>query len=434
MIFIVKPASALNGKIQLPASKSYSIRSFIIAACGGYSTIMNPSNCEDARVSIRVARLLGAQVKRTQKNEAVRWEVVAHKYPPRISKINVKESGTVLRFLLPILILHQKKSVIDGEGTLRARPNVFLTTTLRRLGIDIRGKGKQERVPIHMNGGSFKGGNIVTDGSLSSQFISGLLITCPQLMRDSHLLLKGRKLVSIDYITMTCQILNKCGIKFEKRGLRDFRIKGNQRFKGLKKFMVPSDYGLAAFPMAAAILSKSDVTLTGCLNDELIQADGHIIPLLKKMGVNIHKTSKSIRIKGPHALRGGNFSLKNCPDLVPVMSILALFAKGRTRLYDISHVRSKESDRISDLRRELLKVGAKISEKKDSLTIEPRSKYKTDCLLDPHKDHRLAMAFCVLGSKLGARVKDIECTRKSYPDFVRDFKSIGILGSQKIHF
>ena len=230
---------------------------------------------------------------------------------------------------------------------------------------------------------------------------------------------------------MTCQVLKKSGIQIEERGPREYTIKGNQKFKGLKNFKVPSDFGLAAFHLAAGVLTDSDIQLTGSFNNHLIQADGHIFPILKRMGVPLRITSSGIRIRGPYALKGGSFSLKNCPDLVPIVSVLALFASGKTRLYGISHVRLKESDRISDLRKELVKVGAKIVENKGAITIYPRDKYKTNCLLNPHNDHRLAMAFCVLGLKIGVSVKDIECTRKSYPDFVRDFKKIGAAASYR---
>jgi len=426
MILTVKPASDLKGRIRLPSSKSYSIRSFMIAACGGRSTIINPSNCDDVKVSMHVARSLGAQIKQTKKSSVYHCNVIACKNRFGISKINVKESGTVLRFLLPLLALHGKKVTVVGEGTLRGRPNLFLTRTLRKMGIDIKGSGKGESIPVHMIGGHLQGGEVTIDGTLSSQFISALLIACPQLVQDTNLTLRGKELVSSDYITMTRQALKAGGIKIEKKGSRRYEIKGKQKFKGLKNFIIPSDYGLAAFLMAAAVLTNSDVTLTGHLSNKLIQADGHIIPLLRKMGVQIQKTSKWIRIKGPFKLKGGYFSLNNCPDLVPIMSILALFAKGKTYLCDIGHVRSKESDRISDLRKELIKIGAKITEKSDAIIIDPQERYKSNRLLDPHKDHRLAMAFCVLGSKIGARVKNINCTHKSYPDFVKDFKAIGV--------
>ena len=126
-------------------------------------------------------------------------------------------------------------------------------------------------------------------------------------------------------------------------------------------------------------------------------------------------------------LKGGVFSLKNCPDLVPIMAVLALFAKGKTRLIGIHHARAKESDRISDLRKELLKVGALVSETSDALTIEPRATYKKDQLLDSHHDHRLAMAFTVLGTRIGCRVKGIESSHKSYPAFVSDMKALGAI-------
>ncbi len=427
MVLTVKPAFFLKGKVQLPASKSYSIRAFIIAACGGRSTIINPSNCDDAKISAKVIRSLGAQVRQTKRGPQEQWDIVASKCKTQLSRINVQESGTVLRFLLPLLALHGEESTVVGEGTLRGRPNLYLTQTLRAMGIDIRGKGRIESIPIRLKGGVLRGGNISIDGSLSSQFISALLIAAPQLLENTRLMLRGKRIVSMDYIEMTCQVLNKSGIKIDRKSPRAYCMQGKQKFKGLKNFTIPSDYGLAAFLMAAAVLHDSDITLNGNLKDELIQADGHIMDFLYRMGANIRKTSKSIRIKGPCELRGGNFSLKDCPDLVPIMTVLALFAKGRTRLCHIAHARVKESDRISDLRNELLKVGAEIIEKKDEMIIVPKEKYKENRLLDPHKDHRLAMAFCVLGLKLGVRVKDIECTHKSYPDFVRDFKKIGAL-------
>jgi len=290
------------------------------------------------------------------------------------------------------------------------------------MGVDIRGAGKGESIPIKINGGSLRGGNVSIDGSLSSQFISALLITCPLLSEDTNLKLKGKTIVSKDYVDMTLKVLSDAGIKIAKKADKHFFIRGSQKFKGLKSFHIPSDYGLAAFMMAGASLMKSDVVLKGYFNDKYVQADGNIFQLLRRMGVKFTKTSKAIRIKGPANLKGGRFSLKACPDLVPIVAVLSLFGKGMTCLYDIKHARVKESDRISDLRKELLKIGANVSETEDEITIYPAKTYKKNCVLDPHNDHRLAMAFSILGLKVGVRVKDIECVSKSYPDFIRDLK------------
>jgi len=422
MTLTVYPANLLKGSVHLTASKSYSIRAFFIASCGGSSKIIRPSDSDDVKVAISVAHTLGSQIK-IQKNNIYR--VVAHRKKINAQRINVRESGTALRFLLPLLSLYFDKAVVIGEGTLRGRPNDHLISSLRHKGMAIKGKGRQESIPIIYDGGHLRGGNTPIDGSISSQFISALLIACPQLCKDTQIIIKGKKLVSGDYVTMTQQILRESGIKIKKFSDRRIKIKGNQKFKGLKNFIVPSDYGLAAFLMGAAAIVSSNVTLRGHLHNGFVQADEAILSLLKKMGVRFKKKARSIIMKGPFHLKGGSFSLKDCPDLVPVMTILALFAKGKTRLYNIRHVRVKESDRIRDLRKELLKIGAKITDKKDEMTIYPQKKYKSNILLNPHHDHRLAMSFCVLGLKLGVKVKDIECVSKSYPKFIKDLKDLG---------
>lgn len=425
MILQVKPGS-LQGTVRLPASKSYSIRALLIAASGGNSLVQFVSDCEDAMVAKNVAVALGSRISSPKKDC---YRIEANKTRARLSSINVKESGTTLRFLLPLAALRGTKVKIMGEGTLIGRPNKFLNETLRRMGACIEGVGEKESVPIVIHGGNLKGGQVEIDGSLSSQFVSALLIACAHLEEDTTLVIKGKELVSADYIQMTTRTLAETGVKIKKISGRQYFIKGGQKFAGLKNFTVPSDYGLAAFLFAGAALTESKVELKGYFNDKFIQADGHILNFLKKMAVRLIRTKDAICIHGPFELKGGDFSLKDCPDLVPVMAVLALFAKGRTRLLNIRHARVKESDRISDLRQELLKVGADIEEKQDALIIHPKSidQYKNFMTLDPHHDHRLAMAFAVLGLKVGATIKDIECTQKSYPEFVRDLKILGAL-------
>jgi 3-phosphoshikimate 1-carboxyvinyltransferase len=417
------PVKRLQGRIHLPASKSYTIRAFIIAARGGTSQIKNASTCDDALAALKTTKTMGASVRIKGGSFIIKAPVSVT--PSKI--FSVGESGTTLRFLLPLLALCTQKAKVVGKGTLRRRPNTHLCETLRRQGMDIRGRGEKESVPIVYKGGALKGGRVLVDGSLSSQFISALLIALPALKTDSRIVLTGREMVSLDYIQMTKEILAEAGIVIKHVTKREYEIKGGQKFKGLKDFDVPSDYGLAAFMMGAAALVPSDVLLRGNLDEGLVQSDGHIFEFLRAMGVNFEKTSQAIKIKGPFDLKGGVFSLKNCPDLVPIMSVLALFAKGKTELVGIHHARAKESDRISDLRNELLKVGACIIETADSLVIEPLGAYKRGALLDSHHDHRLAMAFTVLGIKIGCRVKGIESSHKSYPDFVKDMKALGAI-------
>jgi 3-phosphoshikimate 1-carboxyvinyltransferase len=405
--------ASIKGAVVLPASKSYSIRAHFVAACGGRSRIVGASDCDDAKVARTVAQQLSRGA-------------CAHTF-------DVGESGTSLRFLLPLLPYFSTMAKVTGRGTLVGRPNHHLCAALRAHGLDIKGSGVKESVPITFKGGKVPCGCVKIDGSLSSQFISALMIAAPLSGGDMRLVMTGKTLVSQDYVTMTRQILARAGIRVLVRGKREFFIPGAQTFKGLKDFHVPSDYGLAAFFMAAAALVPSDVTLKGYFDDRLVQSDGAILRFLKHMGVKMVRTSTAIRIKGPFDFKGGTFSLRDCPDLVPIMAVMAMFAKGVTRLKDIGHARVKESDRISDLRRELQKVGADIEEKPDELIIRGQGNFPSPLwggvrgggiVLDPHHDHRLAMAFAVLGLKVGITVKDVECTSKSYPGFVKDFKKI----------
>jgi len=417
------PSSYLRGTVDPPTSKSYTIRAFIIASLGGKSKIINPSDSIDCEVARDNCRCLGAKIKRVRDNIYLIEGFDRNKKFPKY--LNVKESGTTLRFLISLASLFPGKTVIRGSGTLKSRPNKPLIEALKKLGIKIKGTGLKGAVPITVEGRKIKERQFKIDGTLSSQFISSLLITCPNFSGDTHFRVIGSSIVSQPYIDMTLLVLRKSGIIIKRINRRNYYIYGNQKFKGLKKFKIPPDYGLSAFIMAAASLVKSNIFIRELMLDNLIQADKKILYFLKKMGVNIVKLKDGIRIRGPFKLKGNRFMLRDSPDLVPVLGILALFAEGKTRLCGIGHVRIKESNRISNFREELIKLGARVYEKEDELIIYPSLNLKRYVTIDPHNDHRLAMAFCVLGLKTGIVVKNIECISKSYPNFLKDLKKIG---------
>ncbi|MEI6437869.1 MAG: 3-phosphoshikimate 1-carboxyvinyltransferase [Candidatus Omnitrophota bacterium] len=421
MLLRVPLVKALRGSVILPASKSYSIRAFFVAACGGVSRVIGPSDCDDAIVAGKVAEAFGARVVPVSGG----YRIVALTDVDRRAalKIDVRESGTSLRFVLPLLSFFCSSAQVTGRGTLLGRPNHHLCLALRDRGLKVQGAGAQESVPVIFSGGELPGGRIVIDGSVSSQFISALMIAAPFCRQDTRLVMSGQ-LVSRDYVLMTRQILARAGIRVIEKSPREFLIPGKQKYKGLKSFHVPSDWGLAAFFMVAAALVPSAITLKGCFDDTLVQSDGAILGFLSRMGLKYSRSPRALKIKGAQELKGGVFSLKDCPDLVPIMAVAAMFAKGPTRLKDIGHARVKESDRISDLRHELLKVGADIREKHDEMVIVPQASYRSGVTLDPHHDHRLAMAFAVLGLRIGVKISDIECTKKSYPGFVKALSAV----------
>ena len=173
-----------------------------------------------------------------------------------------------------MLAFFTKQARVQGRGTLVGRPCAHLCRTLRLQGMDIRGTGKPESVPIVFKGGQLRGGDLSVDGTLSSQFISALLMALPNLQASSRLVITGKQMVSQDYILMTKEILAKAGIVIKRISQREYEIQGGQKFKGLKNFYVPSDYGLAAFVLGACALLPSDVFLQGNLDKGLIQSDG----------------------------------------------------------------------------------------------------------------------------------------------------------------
>jgi 3-phosphoshikimate 1-carboxyvinyltransferase len=425
MILSVCPAKKIQGTIKLPPSKSYSIRSMIVASCGGRSRIQNLSSCDDARVALSVVCHFNMQTVSLKDNSFLIYPSL--KKQSKNIRFNVGESGTVLRFVLPLIAFNHMRGAVDAKGTLCRRPNHHLVLSLRQLGANISGRGKEHTAPIMFRGGECKGKVIKIDGSLSSQFISAFLIAAPFLGRDIEIVISGKEIVSRPYIQMTLEIMARAGIRVKRKSSRVFFIEGQQQYQGLKNFTVPSDYGLAAFWLGAAALTKSSLKLKGFFDNSLPQADGAVISLLKRMGVCLTQTKTQLLIQGPFDLKGGSFCLRDCPDLLPLMVVLALFAKRKTRLSGVAHARVKESDRIGDLKNELLKIGAKIKDGPGDITIYPQKHYKSNIILNPHQDHRLAMAFSILGLKIGIKVKDIDCISKSYPNFLIDLKKIAPL-------
>ena len=423
MNLVLKPNLSLSGKISAPASKSYSIRAVFIASLGKKSTIKNLSLCDDVEASINVCRQLGAKIKFLNKSSCMISGVEGKiKFP---KTFNVKESGTTLRFLLSIASLTKNNTKILGSGTLNSRPNKPLIDVLKKQGAKISGTGKNHCTPINVKKGSLKGGRIVIDGRLSSQFISSLLILGPFLSKDSIVKIKGSCLVSNPYIDMTILSLKKAGIHVKKSNSREFKVRGNQKYKALKNFNIPGDYGLGAFFMVASAINNCKIYFNNLKKDDFVQADMKILPMLKSMGVKYKISKSGLTILKSSKIKGAKLFCRDCPDLVPILSVLALFANSKTEIYGIEHTRTKESNRISDLRVELEKVGARIKETRGSLIIYPNCKLITGKTLNPHNDHRLAMAFCILGLKIGVTVSNIKCINKSYPDFLMDLSKLG---------
>ncbi|MDP2913116.1 MAG: 3-phosphoshikimate 1-carboxyvinyltransferase [Candidatus Omnitrophota bacterium] len=417
---IIEKATELIGAIEAPPSKSYTHRAIMACGINGKCRIQNPLYSDDIIATINAWKTLGAVIKKRRNFLDVRG---FHGLPdPKNRLIDVGESGTLLRFILPILALAKGEFIISGRQTLMDRPNRTIVEALKSWDIDVSGKGDDHKLPIRLVAkGEIEGGETRVSGRESSQTISSLLMAAPLAKRDTIIIVKD-KLVSKPYVDVTIDVLRKAGIEVVNKDYRKFHVKCGQRFKPLGKFIVPGDYSSSAFAIVAASLLKSDVAIMGLGDDK--QGDNKIIEIVNAMGGKIRHAKNTIRINGPFALKGIDIDCGDTPDLVPILAVLGCFAKGKTRIHNVAHLAYKESDRIAAPAGELMKLGAAISTTKDSMTIK-QSRLRAGNV-SSRSDHRIAMALTVAGLIVGdVRIDGVECISKSYPRFLQDMKSLG---------
>jgi 3-phosphoshikimate 1-carboxyvinyltransferase len=347
-----------------------------------------------------------------------------HFNPPE-NVINAENSGSTIRIITAMSgLVRAGYTVLTGDESLRNRPMQPLLDALHQLGVEAFSTKQNGTPPLVIKGGGIKGGTAFVDGSVSSQFISGLLIAC--IYADSEVVMKVRgKLVSKPYVTATLATMKHFGVSIEHSpDMLEYYIK-NARYRG-KKFDVPSDFSTAALILASGALVGEEVRVSG-LNFVMPQGDSLIVDILKKMGcpVKVDEEKGEVIVKGSDKLEGGEFDLSDTPDLLPVVSILALKARTPVTITGVAHARIKETDRISNIAVELLKLGAHIKEFGDGLKITAPLVIK-NALLEAHNDHRLFMAFTIASMMTeksivaGAQSVDV-----SYPNSITDMKKIG---------
>jgi 3-phosphoshikimate 1-carboxyvinyltransferase len=327
--------------------------------------------------------------------------------------------------MIPIAALAEGRSAFLLSRGLERRPIEPLLRSLKELGVNVFPKKIGEFPVIVVEGNGIAGGKTAIPGDVSSQFISGLMFACPMAQRDTEVMLTT-PLESRDYVKMTQEVLAQHRVKIEISGdFKRIRIPAKQTYKQADG-KVPGDFSSAAFLLAAAAITDSNVTVKN-LQYETAQGDKAILEILKRMGVNGKVCPDSIEIKGTGGLlKPVDIDAKNIPDLVPICAALACYANGTTKIYNASRLRFKESDRLATVYSELSKMGADISIDESSLTI--KGPCKLHCAtINPHNDHRIAMSCTIaaLRASGGTTVENAECVRKSYPLFYTDLSNIG---------
>jgi len=409
--------SEINGEIVCPPNKSYTHRAIFLATLAdGKSIIKNILKSGDTYSTINACKNFGAEIKDVGNDITVNstGELKLHS-----NTIDAANSGTTIRIATAISTLSSDKIVLTGDSSLKKRPMQPLLDALESL--DAKCSSSNGNPPISISG-KIKGGEVKISGSVSSQFISALMITAPKLEKGLILNIQN-KLVSKPYIDATIAAMKKFGAEVKIKTAYKKYIIDKQDYKSTT-FAIPSDFSSLALLLSAAVLLGEDITIQ-ISSGSMPQADEAIIDILEIMGVVITLDKNTITVKSPEKLDGGKFDLSNSPDLIPAIAILALKTSKPIEIFNVEHARYKETDRIAILARELTKLGIKVKEKKDGLVLKS-SESLTNADLNSENDHRLFMAFCIAGMYVGnCAISDPESVEISYPNFISEMKRIG---------
>jgi len=419
---VVGKSEHLEGEVWAPPSKAYTHRMLIAALLSnGTSKISNTLVSDDTEATLRAVKAFGAEAE-LQKNCWMIRGVDSLKAPK--NPIDCGESGATLRFMIPVAALAPGPSIFSFGSSLEKRPIAPLLQSLKQLGTGSSLQLKEGSSMVGIHGGGIRGGKTSIRGDISSQFISGLLFACPRAKLDTEVDVTT-PLESRSYVQMTIEVLGKHGIRVSASDdFAQLKIPSNQHYKPCDH-EVPGDFSSAAFLLAAAAVMSSRVKVKN-LDRHSIQGDKAILDILEQMGSKVRVSNEYVEVQGGKQLNAIDVDARDIPDLVPVCAVLACYSKGTSRIYNAKRLKYKESDRLGSLNLELKKMRAEITMKEDELIIRGPCTMHGETI-DPHNDHRIAMACAVaaLGARDETKIQNSECVSKSYPRFFDDLRSLG---------
>ena len=397
----------LKGVVAPPCSKSYAQRALAVALLAeGKSVLRNMDFCNDTLSALSCIETLGAKVERTDEHTIE----VEGGLKPRANRLSVGESGLSARLFTPIASLCSEPIVIAGEGTLLYRPMDMMIAPLRALGVDVRDGGG--RLPIEVCG-PMRGGQIDVDGSVSSQFVTGLLLSLPLAEQDT--IINVTEAVSKPYLDMTIDTAERFGVAIEHNDYEQFYIAGGQRYVATD-YAVEGDWSAAAMLLVAGAVAG--VVTVKNLSMLSKQADVAICDALVRAGAEL--TTEGNTVTASHReLHGFEFDATHCPDLFPALATLAAAAEGESVIRGTHRLEHKESNRAEAIRAEFGKLGIEVDLSQDDVMKIRGGAISSGVKVDSHGDHRMAMTLAVsaLLSDGEVTITGAESVAKSYPDF-----------------
>ena len=448
MILKVKKVSNIGGTVKAPPSKSYTHRAVIIASLAeGVSKLYDPLSSEDTLASVHACKTFGADidtsnfsVSRNNSDLDSYWKIKGMEKIENSSNgpIDLKNSGTTLRIMTSVAGLSKNGAVFTGDDSLKTRPMDMLLEALKHLGVKAKSLQNNGKPPIAVDPG-FIGGETSINGSVSSQFISSILIAGAISKKGINLQVKG-DFISKPYVAMTLYVMEKFGIIIETDlftkhpGCNLDDKKCSSTFFSIKPqkyiatdYVVEGDYSSASYLLGVVAVLGGKIVVKN-LFEKSKQGDKLILDILEKMGVKIQIDPDSVTLSSDGNLKGTDIDLHNAPDLLPTVSALGALASGKTTIIGVKHARYKETDRIAKCAEELAKLGCEITENEDGMEIigginlEKSSSNR----VTSHNDHRLAMAFSLIGLKYDILIEKGEVFNVSFPNFIEAMAEIGV--------
>lgn len=424
----LQPISRVNGEINLPGSKSLSNRALLLAALAeGRTEITNLLDSDDIRHMLNALKKLGVEYELSDYKTVCRVNGLGgafHHSGANAIELFLGNAGTAMRPLCAALCLGSGEYLLTGEPRMEERPINALIDALRTAGCQIECLKEEGYPPLKIKSNGMKGGKIEIDGSISSQFLTALLMAAPMASEDMEIHIVG-ELVSKPYIEITLDIMEKFGVSVENDDYKVFRVKGGQLYKSPGKFLVEGDASSASYFMAAAAIKGGEVKVTG-IGKSSVQGDTQFAQVLEDMGAIVEWGDDYISVKKGD-LVAVDQDMNHIPDAAMTIATTALFAKGTTAIRNIYNWRVKETDRLYAMATELRKVGAQVVEGEDFIEITPPADLSdlVHAEIDTYNDHRVAMCFSLVAlSDTPVTINDPACTAKTFPDYFERFAEI----------
>ena len=428
----VKNISNIGGVVKAPPSKSYSHRAVILASLAeGTSKLYDMLYSEDTLASINVCKTLGAKI--TKKDDYLEVIGTGGKlHNSSEDPIDLANSGTTLRLMTSISSLSDNDVILTGDESLQTRPMDLLINSINYLGIEAKSINDNGKAPILIKPG-YVGGETNISGSVSSQYISSILISSP-LSDKGVTLFVLPEFKSRPYVDMTLDIMKKFGVhvlkgfyakheectkEYNVCRIDEFKVK-KQEYKSCD-YTVEGDFSSASYLLACVAINGGHAKVLNLFKNSK-QGDKVILEILEKMGADIKVHDDYVEISSDGKLKGIDINLSNAPDLLITVAVLAAMAEGTTNITGVKHARVKETDRIDTTCRQLEKLNCKLEEFEDGMSITGGV---SGGIVDSCGDHRLAMAFSLIGLKHDIEIVNGEVFDVSFPDFIESMAEIG---------